>query len=98
VPPFWPRIFQWKSSGVDFSLKNVLKREYNGFFAIFLSFALLDIMKNFVHYGYAGWKTLITPFWLYALVVAFAIFIILRSLKKYSKVLDVKGREFVDVH
>jgi protein-S-isoprenylcysteine O-methyltransferase Ste14 len=95
VPAFWPRLKQWKSSGVEFSMRNVLKREYNGFFAIFLSFALLDAMKNYVHYGFSTWKDLISPFWLVALVASFVIFIVLRSLKKYTKVLNVEGREFV---
>lgn len=96
VPSFFPRLFQWKKSGVDFSMKNVMKREYNGFFAIFLSFALLDALKNFVHYGFNGWDELINPFWHILLAIAFVIFIVLRSLKKYTRLLDVKGREFVE--
>lgn len=95
TPPFIPNLSGWESAGWNFSMRNVLKREYNGFFAIFLSFALLDVLKNYVHFGFTGWKNLITPFWLYALIVSFVIFIVLRSLKKYTKVLNVKGREFV---
>jgi hypothetical protein len=71
-----------------------LKREYNGFFAVFISFALLDAMKNYVHFGYFGWKEILTPFWQTALIVGFIIFIVLRSLKKYTKILNVKGREY----
>lgn len=96
VPPFWPRLTQWKNSGVEFSMKNVFKREYNGFFAIFISFVLLDAMKNFVHLGFSGWENLVSPFWSYALVFSFIIFILLRSLKKYTKVLNAQGREFVE--
>jgi protein-S-isoprenylcysteine O-methyltransferase Ste14 len=94
VPSFWPRWMQWKSSGVEFSFRNVLKREYNGFFAIFISFLLLDVMKNFVHFGFSNIQELVTPFWLYATIIAFFVFIVLRSLKKYTKVLNVEGREF----
>jgi protein-S-isoprenylcysteine O-methyltransferase Ste14 len=96
VPAFWPRLSQWKSSGVEFSMRNVLKREYNGFFAIFTSFALLDVMKNYFHFGISSWRDALNPFWTYALLVSFVTFIILRSLKKYTKFLDVKGREFVE--
>lgn len=95
TPSFVPSFAKWESAGWNFSLKNVLKREYNGFFAIFVSFALIDILKNYVHYGYSSWEELLSPFWMYALVIALFIFIVLRSLKKYTKVLDVKGREFV---
>lgn len=95
TPSFWPSFRKWESAGWNFSLKNVLKREYNGFFAIFISFALLDILKNYIHYGFTTFQDLISPFWMFALLFAFIVFIVLRSLKKYTKVLDVKGREFV---
>lgn len=95
TPAFWPSFNKWESAGWNFSLKNVLKREYNGFFAIFISFALLDILKNFIHFGFTTYGDLLSPFWMVALVFAFTVFIVLRSLKKYTKVLDVKGREFV---
>jgi len=96
TPAFWPSFKNWKSAGWNFSMRNVMKREYNGFFAIFLSFALLDIMKNFVHFGFTNWLDMISPFWLYLLVFSFVLFIVLRSLKKNTKVLSVKEREFVE--
>ncbi|MFN0031741.1 MAG: methyltransferase family protein [Flavobacteriales bacterium] len=95
TPPFFPRLSQWQSSGWEFSFRNVLKREYNGFFAIYISFALLDAMKNYMYAGMIDWKNLLSPFWLYSLLGSFIIFVTLRSLKKYTSVLDVKGREFV---
>ncbi len=95
TPPFWPSLSHWQSAGWEFSIKNVLKREYNGFFAIFISFTLLDVLKNYVHYGIASWRDAVSPFWLWALAVSFVIFIVLRSMKKYTKMLDAKGREFV---
>jgi hypothetical protein len=73
-------------------MKNVLKREYNGFFAIFLSFAMLDAMKSYVHIGFISWNDIKDSFWFIALVVAFVIFMVLRSLKKYTRVLHVEGR------
>ena len=47
VPAFWPALGRWKSPEVGFSLRNVLKREYNGFFAMFLSFAWVDGLHGF---------------------------------------------------
>ena len=75
-------------------MKNVLKREYNGFFATFISFALIDAMKNYVHFGFSSWKDLVSPFWVYSLAISFVIFITLRTLKKQTKMLDASGREF----
>jgi len=95
TPAFFPSFSSYESAGWNFSIKNVLKREYNGFFAIFVSFLLLDVLKNYIHYGFSNWQSLITRFWLYAVIISFGVFIVLRSLKKYTKVLDAKGREFV---
>lgn len=94
TPAFNPRWRKWKKAEVPFSIKNVMKREYNGFFAVFLSFALINFLRNFVHYDFTDlWRNLDT-FWLYGLIVSFIIFIVLRTLKKNTKVLDVKGREY----
>lgn len=92
TPAFIPALSKWKSPTWQFSLKNVLKREYNGFFAIFFSMALLDIFKNYVHFGFTDWEHIITPFWLKALGISFIIFISLRSMKKYTRILHVEGR------
>lgn len=91
VPPFIPKLTRWNSAGSTFSLKNVLKREYNGFFAIFVSFSLVDVLKNYIAYDRFD-MDVIQPFWLYGLIGSFVIFIVLRTLKKTTKVLDVKGR------
>ena len=100
VPAFWPALGRWKSPEVGFSLRNVLKREYNGFFAMFLSFAWVDGLHGFraSHMDGAFFSSpacIFQDFWAYALALAFAIFIVLRTLKKATKVLDVEGREYV---
>jgi protein-S-isoprenylcysteine O-methyltransferase Ste14 len=94
TPSFWPRLKNWTTAGVSFSMKNVLKREYNGFFATFLSFALLDVMKNYLEHESFEFELLIQPFWFWALAGAMLVFLVLRTLKKTTKVLDVAGREY----
>ncbi|RPG80831.1 MAG: DUF1295 domain-containing protein [Crocinitomicaceae bacterium TMED114] len=93
VPAFWPALRHWMGPEVSFSLKNVLKREYNGFFAMFLSFAWVDGLHMFRQHGWEG--LFIQPFWLVLLAFAFVVFMVLRTLKKTTKVLDVAGREYV---
>ena len=93
VPAFWPALGRWKEPVVPFSLKNVLKREYNGFFALFLSFAWVDWLHGVREVSMA--EARIQPFWMLLLGFAFAVFLILRTLKKTTKVLDVAGREYV---
>ena len=91
VPSFWPRNLKWKSPDVDFSVRNVLKREYNGFFAVFLSLALVSAGKTYMHIT-TDWESLLDPFWQKAIIGSFAVFFSLRSLKRYSRVLHVDGR------
>ena len=91
VPSFWPRNLKWKSPEVDFSVRNVLKREYNGFFAVFLSLALVSAGKTYIHVT-TDWEALLDPFWQKALIGSFAVFFTLRSLKRYSRLLHVEGR------
>ncbi|MCF8298878.1 MAG: isoprenylcysteine carboxylmethyltransferase family protein [Saprospiraceae bacterium] len=88
VPSFWPKFSIWKKSELPFSTKNVLKREYSGFFATIFSFSFIDFAK---HYFYNGEFTL-SLHWMIILPIGFVVFIVFRSLKKYTKVLEVKGR------
>lgn len=88
APPFFPKLKGYQSTDLEFSFKNVLKREYNGLFAVGISFAYLNVLKNYL----ADKKFMITDFWLYTLASTFIIFIILRFLKKRTRVLNVKGR------
>jgi hypothetical protein len=53
-----------------------------------ISFAYLNVLKNYL----TDKKFMITDFWLYTLVVTFVIFIVLRTLKKTTRILHVKGR------
>jgi len=88
APPFFPKLKTWENTDLEFSFKNVLKREYNGLFAVGISFAYLNILKNYL----STKEFLISDFWLYTLIITFLVFIILRTLKKKTRVLEVEGR------
>lgn len=88
TPAFIPTFRKIQSPLLVFSFKNVLKREYSGFFATILSFSILDFLK---HYFYKG-DLKMSLHWVILLVFGFIIYISLRSLKKYSNVLHVHGR------
>ena len=91
TPAFLPKFSGWATPGVSFSLKNVLKREYNGFFAVFVSFALIDALHLYRATGAAG----LSEHWTVLTAAAAGVFLILRTLKKRTRVLDVEGREYV---
>lgn len=88
VPAFVPRFSGWVPPDLGFSVRNVLRREYNGFFAIFLSMFILDVARN------AAWKGRIEADsrWIYLLGATMAIWFLLRSLKRYTAALRVDGR------
>lgn len=88
TPAFIPNFALWKSADLTFSLKNVLKREYNGLFAVAVTFALFNVIA---HYFYDG-RFSIDIFWLITLVVSFILFLVLRTLKKNTRILEVEGR------
>lgn len=91
VPPFLPRLRRWKPATAGFSLRNVLKREYNGFFAIFVSFAFVDLLKSAM--DQRAWSPdLLQPIWVYTLLGSFVVFATLRTLKKRTRLLHVEGR------
>ncbi|MDO9576873.1 MAG: isoprenylcysteine carboxylmethyltransferase family protein [Candidatus Cloacimonadales bacterium] len=88
TPPFWPSWKKWQKSKLDFSIKNVLKREYSGFFGLVVSFvfiANLDLI-------YSAGKFTYNRISLIILAISFVIYLILRSMKKFTRVLHEKGR------
>jgi protein-S-isoprenylcysteine O-methyltransferase Ste14 len=88
TPAFFPCFNRWQKPELTFSLRNVLKREYSGFFGNIFSFLYLNFIKNYFYDGqiWLDFK------WQIAGSAGFIIFITLRSLKKYTKVLSVEGR------
>ncbi|MDD3741438.1 MAG: isoprenylcysteine carboxylmethyltransferase family protein [Bacteroidales bacterium] len=88
TPAFIPNIINYKKSILTFSLRNVLKREYNGFFnmiAIMTSFRVLAyyIIDN---------KFYLDLTWIIIFFSGFLIFGTLKILKKFTKVLEAEGR------
>ena len=92
TPAFIPKLSKWSNGNMSFSIKNVLKREYNGFFAVFVSFSLLNILKNYLLFKTFKLEFLLDSWWIYSTIGAFVVFITLRTLKKQTNILQVKGR------
>lgn len=88
VSAILPLKWNYVPPGLTFSLKNVLKREYNSFVNIFLIFAILDLFRNYFLSG----RIYITGMWLYLLIAAVIIWLVLRTVHKNTKWLHVEGR------
>ncbi len=88
TPAFFPKLSNYKKSNLDFSVKNVLKREYNGFFNLIL------IMTSFrvIAFAIVDEEFYLDLAWIIVFGAGLLIFLILKILKKFTNVLDVEGR------
>lgn len=88
VNAFFPFSFRYVPSKMRFSVRNVLKREYNSFVNIFVIFTVMDFCRNY----FLTEKFFFTKIWIYMLTGAAVIWLIVRSIHKYTKWLEVEGR------
>ncbi len=88
VQSFIPFSFKYIPYRLPFSFRNVLKREYNSFANIFVIFTLLDIFRNYFLSG----RIYLTDMWIYLFASAFLIWIVVRTIHKQTKWLEVEGR------
>lgn len=88
TPAFIPRMAHYEHPRLPFSWRKVLKREYSGFFAVIAALFVLETLGEFFARGRIefdrGWTT--------ALIVGFAVWLTLRTLKKRTNLLTVEGR------
>lgn len=88
VSPIIPFSFNFIPPRLSFSVRNILKREYNSFVNIFVIFTILDLFRNY----FLSERIYLTHMWLMLSLSGGAIWLIVRSIDKYTKWLDVEGR------
>ena len=88
TPAFFPRFSSWIPPDLPFSLKNVFKREYSGFFAIIASFTFLEIIGDI----FAEGRLEIDLMWTILFFLGLIVYVVLRFLKKKTKFLHIDGR------
>ncbi|MGE5406603.1 MAG: methyltransferase family protein [Methanosarcina sp.] len=88
VSPFIPFTFNYIPPKLPFSIRNILKREYNSFFNIFLIFTLLDLFRNY----FLSRRIYLTPMWIYLVIGSAIIWIVIRTIHKKTRWLQVEGR------
>ncbi|MFV0418343.1 MAG: methyltransferase family protein [Dysgonomonas sp.] len=89
VPAFLPSLNfkKYISPSVDFSWKKVLKKEKNGFFAIFLTFSIFNVIGNLI----VNEKNFNYPLLILCLLTGVS-YLILKYLKRNTNLLEEKGR------
>ena len=88
VPAVFPRFSGWEAPELEFSFRNVLRREYSGFFAIIAAFVAIEALGDVLTRGHL----LFDPAWIMAFIASAGIYLTLRFLKRRTHVLDVPGR------
>ena len=88
VSSFIPYSFNFIKPELPFSVRNVLKREYNSFINIFLIFTLLDLFRNY----FLSERIYLTGMWIYMFISAGVIWLVIRTIHKYTQWLEVEGR------
>ena len=88
TPAFIPAPTRWEPPELPFSLRAVLKAEYCGFLALAVIFtamrAGLDLAQTH--------RLVLRPYWLAFLAVGVLVYVVLRTLRKHTAVLQVQGR------
>jgi protein-S-isoprenylcysteine O-methyltransferase Ste14 len=87
TPAIVPRWRRWQRPATRFSWRNVLRREYPGFLGVFAAFAALEIGEHIV----VEHRIELEHHWAMLLLAAGTVFLLLRTLKRRTTILDVTG-------
>jgi protein-S-isoprenylcysteine O-methyltransferase Ste14 len=88
TPAFFPDFRLWKKTDVPFSVRSVLRSEYNGFFAIIIAMFTLELASDLFWRG----KLEVDPLWAVTIGVGLVVLVVLRTLRKRTKLLDTEDR------
>jgi len=88
TPAFRPRFSQWRRPALPFSLRTVLRREYSGMLVVILGHSGLEFGEHAIlRQGYS-WQSS----WFVLTIGGAMVYLLLRTLKKRTTLLDVPGR------
>jgi protein-S-isoprenylcysteine O-methyltransferase Ste14 len=88
TPAFLPDPRRWRPPSLPFSGRNVLKREYSGVLGVVACLTALDVVRDSIARGGPS----IDPMWLGIFAGTLALYLVLRTLKRRTRLLQVEGR------
>lgn len=88
TPASIPKLRSWKRPALPFSLRTVLKGEHSTLFLIVVLFTLMEEAASLLTTG----SPELDPMWLVLFTIALAQYVLFRTLKKHTKLLNVPGR------
>jgi len=87
TPAIIPSFKNYKSSDLQFSMKNILKREDNGAYALVLLFTLFSMINSYIVF-----EEILLNEWFYFLAGSTLLYLINRLIRKYTNLYSVDGR------
>lgn len=93
TPCFFPRFSLWQPPAEKFSLRTVLRREYNGVLVIVLTYLGIEAITDIIaeDQSVARWASR-DYLWIGIAAGGLAVFFLLRTLKKRTRLLHAPGR------
>ncbi|SOD02638.1 Protein-S-isoprenylcysteine O-methyltransferase Ste14 [bacterium JGI 053] len=88
TPAFIPAPARWCPPELPFSLRAVLKAEYPGFLAVAIVFTALRVGLDLAE----SHRLVLRPFWIGFLAAGVLAYVVLRTLRKHTAVLQIQGR------
>jgi len=88
TPVFLPRFSRWRAAVLPFSFRHALGREYLGAFAIISAFTTVEMLMDSAVLG----RFVFPVGWLIAWLLSLVAFLVIRILRKKTRVLQVEGR------
>jgi protein-S-isoprenylcysteine O-methyltransferase Ste14 len=88
TPAIIPRFKNWRPPSLPFSFKSALNREYGTFFAIVVTFTVLELLAGLVNFG----KFTLDAIWVKLFLFSAAFYLTIRYLKKKTRVLATDNR------
>jgi protein-S-isoprenylcysteine O-methyltransferase Ste14 len=88
TPAFWPNLVHWRRPALGFSLRNVLRREYTGLVIVIGAHTGMELAEQLIGKHCVVWE----QSWVVLSVGGAVAYLLLRTLKKKTTLLDVPGR------
>lgn len=93
TPCFFPKLKNWRSPDLPFSIRTVLRREYNGLAALGTGFFIWSLAVDVIDEGKSMGDWYHDDFgFVVMFVLTVGTFVLFRSLKRHSRLLHEQGR------
>lgn len=93
TPLFMPNFNRWRRPSETFSLRTVMRREYNGVLHVAASYFAIEVIVDLLMEGEIPSYWLHEDHvWIWFFVTSSVVFLTLRTLKKHTRLLRVPGR------